>query len=259
VSDSIPTLTEREKETLRLLLKGYDAKSIARHLELSVHTINERLRDARRKLGVASSREAARLLAEAERTDPRNHGDEVLGVAATPLEMLSVRQAGHRQGPPHRFAWLSGGMFVMSLLIAAVVLASVFHGGATPVAQSTGASPTTANASASMSQGDARQWLTLVDRGDWEASWRTAAALFKSQLSASQWAATVQPVRVPLGATSSRIFQSVTKTNSLPGAPAGEYEVIQFRTDFSKKPGAIETITLIHEGAGWKVAGYFIK
>ncbi|GAA0731919.1 MULTISPECIES: helix-turn-helix domain-containing protein [Sphingomonas] len=56
-------LTEREKTTLRLLLAGHDAKSIARELELSVHTVNERLRDARRKLGVASSREAARRLA----------------------------------------------------------------------------------------------------------------------------------------------------------------------------------------------------
>ena len=50
------SLTEKEKETLRLLVSGYDAKSMARHLGLSVHTINERLRDARRKMAVSSSR-----------------------------------------------------------------------------------------------------------------------------------------------------------------------------------------------------------
>ena len=44
-------LSEREKEALRLLLVGHDAKSIATMLGLSVHTINDRLRDARRKLG----------------------------------------------------------------------------------------------------------------------------------------------------------------------------------------------------------------
>ena len=49
-------LTEKEKETLRLLVSGYDAKSMARQLGLSVHTINERLRDARRKMAVSSSR-----------------------------------------------------------------------------------------------------------------------------------------------------------------------------------------------------------
>ncbi len=53
-------LSEREKEALRLLLVGYDAKSIANTFGLSVHTVNDRLRDARRKLGVSSSREAAR-------------------------------------------------------------------------------------------------------------------------------------------------------------------------------------------------------
>jgi DNA-binding CsgD family transcriptional regulator len=79
VHDNIAALTEREKETLRLLLQGYDAKSIARRLDLSVHTINERLRDARRKLALSSSREAARLLTEAERATPQPVGDEILG------------------------------------------------------------------------------------------------------------------------------------------------------------------------------------
>ena len=62
----LDALTEKEKATLRLIVRGHDAKSIARELGLSVHTINERLRDARRKMEVSSSRAAARLLFEAE-------------------------------------------------------------------------------------------------------------------------------------------------------------------------------------------------
>jgi DNA-binding CsgD family transcriptional regulator len=58
-NDDFWALTEREKQTLRLIVRGHDAKSIARSLDLSVHTINERLRDARRKMAVSSSREAA--------------------------------------------------------------------------------------------------------------------------------------------------------------------------------------------------------
>jgi DNA-binding CsgD family transcriptional regulator len=61
--DGVEALSDREKQTLRLLLAGHDAKSIARELGLSMHTVNERLRDSRRKLGVASSREAAPMLA----------------------------------------------------------------------------------------------------------------------------------------------------------------------------------------------------
>ena len=33
-------LTEKEKQTLRLIVRGHDAKSVARSLGLSVHTIN---------------------------------------------------------------------------------------------------------------------------------------------------------------------------------------------------------------------------
>jgi hypothetical protein len=180
-------------------------------------------------------------------------------VTAPPADVLSVAPAGNRQGAAHRLAWLSGGMLVMSLLIAAVALVSAFHGGTLSSTQAGGSGTTTADASASKSQAAARQWLALVDGGNWDASWRAAADIFRSQVSPPQWAAAIQPVRRPLGAVSSRTFQSVTKTGLLPGVPAGDYEVIQFRTDFARKPAAIETITLAHGSDGWRVAGYFIK
>lgn len=59
-------LNEKEHEILSLLLQGYSVKTAARMLDVSANTLNERLRSARRKLGVASSREAALLL----RDDP---------------------------------------------------------------------------------------------------------------------------------------------------------------------------------------------
>ena len=79
MTQGLHALTEKEKQTLRLLVSGYDAKSMARHLGLSVHTINERLRDARRKLAVSSSREAARQLREVEAQDPELFGDMTFG------------------------------------------------------------------------------------------------------------------------------------------------------------------------------------
>ena len=45
-------LTEKEKEALRLLLAGHDTKSSASELDISVHTMNDRLRSVRRKLHV---------------------------------------------------------------------------------------------------------------------------------------------------------------------------------------------------------------
>lgn len=59
----VPTcLTDREMEILRLLVVGHTVKTIAARLGRSETSINERLRSARRKTGVGSSRELARLL-----------------------------------------------------------------------------------------------------------------------------------------------------------------------------------------------------
>jgi DNA-binding CsgD family transcriptional regulator len=63
---SVERLTEREREVLRLLVRGHDVKSIARELSISTTAANERLRSARQKLGVSSSREAARILGASE-------------------------------------------------------------------------------------------------------------------------------------------------------------------------------------------------
>lgn len=55
-------LSDTELEILRLLASGHTAKSIAVSLGRSETAIHERLREARRKTGVGSSRELARLL-----------------------------------------------------------------------------------------------------------------------------------------------------------------------------------------------------
>lgn len=66
IPQAIAELSERELEVLRLLTAGHTIKSIAATLGRSEASINERLRDARRKTGVGSSRELARLVAGQE-------------------------------------------------------------------------------------------------------------------------------------------------------------------------------------------------
>lgn len=105
----------------------------------------------------------------------------------------------------------------------------------------------------------ANDWIALIDNKRWAESWTAAGALFKSRMPQSNWASTIAPVREPLGAVSSRALKNITKSTSLPGAPDGEYEVIQFQTRFANKAAATETVVLSHEVTGWKVDGYFIK
>lgn len=105
----------------------------------------------------------------------------------------------------------------------------------------------------------ANAWVSLIDDQRWEESWNAAGTLFKSQMPQRRWASTVRPVRELLGALSSRSVKSVTKTKSLPGAPDGDYEVVQFQTSFANKASASETVVLSHEASGWRVDGYFIR
>jgi len=244
-------LTEREKQTLRLMVRGHDAKSIARSLDLSVHTINERLRDARRKMAVSSSREAARMLFEAEGAapsrDPENLGDTPIGadaerrsreVEAAPVDGVEAAARG--------FRFLPGVMF-MTLVLGLLALAAISHQTAAP----TPAVAVTADPAQPAVVDAARRWLALLDQSDWDASYRATGAAFRKLNTLDQWAAASEHARRPLGAMVSRTFLS---QENLPAPPQG-YEVVKFRTRFANKAEGIETVTLDREDGEWRVVG----
>jgi hypothetical protein len=105
----------------------------------------------------------------------------------------------------------------------------------------------------------ADSWLALVDAGDYEASWRASSKLMRDAVSAADWAATAGAVRRPLGKLISREVRSATLTNTLPGAPDGEYVVIQYDAVFENKQAAVETVTPMQEDGAWRVSGYYIR
>lgn len=106
----------------------------------------------------------------------------------------------------------------------------------------------------------AEEWLALVDQGEYEASWEEAAALFKSAVTVEQWRQALNAARKPFGELVMRELKTAEYATSLPGAPDGEYVVIQFDTSFSKKESAVETITPMKDDDGvWRVSGYYIK
>lgn len=106
----------------------------------------------------------------------------------------------------------------------------------------------------------AEQWLTMVDDGKYVESWNEAAQYFKNAVKQEQWEQSLQAVRNPLGKLISRKVKSKTYMTSLPGAPDGEYVVIQFETSFENKESAIETVTpMMDKDAKWRVSGYYIR
>ena len=102
-------LNESERRVLRMLAEGHTAKTIATALDSSPAAVNERLREARRKTGVGSSRELARLLKAQE------NRDEIIGMGKS-------RTVGAPKPLPDAERWRPyTGVFAMSgfFLVAA--------------------------------------------------------------------------------------------------------------------------------------------
>lgn len=240
-------LTEKEKETLRLILGGHDAKSMARELSLSVHTVNERLRQARRKLDVTSSKEAARLLLEEEGDAPKFLGHKQLGEAGAASAAAQAVPPKARNGR----AWIIGGILLMSLLLAILALnpSSPF----VRPEEHDSRSFEVATVDAEM-EAAARNWLALVDAGEWRASYDATASAFRELNTPEIWEEVSLEARVPLGAVNSR---DAISFQQVPTPPSGHL-IVTFRTDFARQADTIETVTLEREGGELRVVGYLI-
>ena len=253
MATEIDTLTEKEKETLRLIVRGHDAKSAARALGLSVHTINERLRDCRRKLGASSSREAARRLFDAEGGTPELLGDKALG-EVDPREAVAGPAASAHTGRwgKHRFALITTGVALMSLILAALLLpASPF-----PVLPSAGAGAIDAAAEQSDAAAAraAEDWLELVDAGKWAESYAATGAQFRQLNTLKRWTDVSEQVRPPLGELLTR---NLIANEFVPAPPEG-YRMIKFASSYSNGSSQVETLSLSWEAGAWKVVGIVI-
>ena len=254
MSQGLHALSEKEKQTLRLLVSGYDAKSMARHLGLSVHTVNERLRDARRKLAVSSSREAARQLRDSEALSPELLVDELLGDAPAPAEAQVIQRSAQGDGKLRRAGWIVGGIV---MLVALTLSALTSLGGAGQVAQ-----PVVAVAAASTQSiaetnaaAAARHWLELVDAKDWKASYDLTTNAFRANNTLEGWTTAALSVHGKFGPARSRELVSVDET---PAPPAGNV-VVKFRAIYTEKPEGFELLTLVREDGAWKVSGIYVE
>ncbi len=241
-------LTEKEKEALRLLLRGHDAKSSARALGLSVHTVNERLREARRKLGVTSSREAARRLLAEEGETPEMLGDKDLGNAPTGTPAAEVPASAPRRWAGARLALTLAGVTAMSLVLAALLLP------ASPIALTAADPAAQAPAAESADVGAARaaeNFLQLIDESRWADSYAATGAEFRRLNTLATWSAVSARLRPPLG---EMLTRDITGNHYVPAPPDG-YRLATFRSAYANGTQQTESVSLAWENGAWKVAG----
>ena len=261
MSSGYQGLTEKEKETLRLLLGGHDAKSIARHLGLSVHTVHERLRDARRKMSVSSSREAARLLLQIEGRAPEFLGDKAIGDATPATAAHPFPETARSVGNWRRAGWIVGGLaMTISLALLALIAQSGTHVPSETVrmasaSASTAVPVTPTSASKAAATDAARRFLSLVDKDDWTESWQATHKSFQLLNTVEWWAQASQSVRARVGKPISRELAKVDFT----AAPPNGYWVITFKARYSNQSSVTETVQMASEGDGWKVAGITVE
>ena len=106
----------------------------------------------------------------------------------------------------------------------------------------------------------ANRWLVLVDKKKYGESWKEAADLFRSTVQYDLWVASLKALREPLGKLISRTVKTEVYKTSLPGAPDGQYVVIEFKSSFEHKKTAVETVTpMLGKDGVWRVSGYYIK
>lgn len=121
-------LNAAERTALSLLAQGHTAKSIANLTDRSVGAVNERLREARRKTGVGSSRELARLFAAQE------NRDDLIGMAP------AADTASKPTTPVATGRWWKG-VILMSVAFAGVLAAFAFLAQPQPQVRSTVTAP----------------------------------------------------------------------------------------------------------------------
>ena len=206
LSGSLEDLTVKELEILHLLTTGHTVKSIAARLGRSEASINERLRDARRKTGIGSSRELARLVeahrAACNKADTQENWDRNidLSVPQNPEDELAL----HVSIVPSR----SKGRFLMLIAIPLAAGLIIMAAGSMSPSSETSAAQATDGAHMPL----AGSWLLDVARIPAEERPRRVTMTFSASPD-GKWSTLVEIVS-PDGST-----RQANSTAALDGVP----------------------------------------
>lgn len=106
----------------------------------------------------------------------------------------------------------------------------------------------------------AEQWLEAIDAGDYDKGWQEASELFRASVESDKWEESMLEFHKPLGKLLSRNVRTKSYMDQLPGAPDGEYVIIEFDASYENKKETLETVTpMLEESGEWRVSGYYIK
>jgi hypothetical protein len=105
------------------------------------------------------------------------------------------------------------------------------------------------------------KWLKLLDRGQLGAAWDISARRLQAQVTRPTWIKGIGEARKPFGKLKARNRDRFARAHEMPGAPDGDYAIVQFVSEFANGKRATEQITwtLEPDGGIWRVSGYYIR
>jgi hypothetical protein len=115
-----------------------------------------------------------------------------------------------------------------------------------------------AGSRAAKEQADA--WLSLLDSGRFDESWEAAAPALRQSTPRAGWTESAAAIRGSLGTPRLRKLISLMETRSVPPAPPGRYVVVEYRSKFTRRPVAFESVTeMLCDDGQWRAAGYAVR
>ena len=147
-------------------------------------------------------------------------------------------------------------------VVAGLIQGRLFAAQAPPPAQmqqtEPAADPHTAEEQAAERQ--ALGFLGYLDHGLFADSYAYTGMLIRAQLDRDAFAKQIEEkVRAGVGALLSRELIDASYTTTVPGAPEGQYVVLDYGASFANRQQAMETVTLAFAKGYWRVSGYYIK
>lgn len=103
-------------------------------------------------------------------------------------------------------------------------------------------------------------WVSLLDAGELEASWDSAALAFQAAVSRREWLQAVMQARGPFEPFGTRTLVGAQFHATLPNAPPGPYVILSYQTAVEGNRTVIETVVPMRLADGrWRVSGYFVR
>lgn len=103
-------------------------------------------------------------------------------------------------------------------------------------------------------------WLQKVDGKQLQQAYDDSGTLMKNAVAFDKWSAAISSARASAGNVQSRDLTNIESHTQFPGVPEGDYMIVKFKTKFSLKPDAQETLSFQRESDGkYHLIGYFVR